>query len=105
MSSSGLYKKVKKNIFFFPFFTFLYLGKKGHGSGKKSIFSIGIGAEIWPLEMGRKSPVKYQTYKFFTLLNLGGKITDLVNQGTQVHFPAFQSVKRYIKLWPHLHMT
>ena len=24
--------------------------------GKKWLFSIGNGAEIWPLEMGRKSP-------------------------------------------------
>ena len=35
----------------------MVLGKKGVGE-KRWLFSLGNGAEIWPLEMGRKSPVK-----------------------------------------------
>ena len=47
-------KKIKKNLFYFSLF-----GKNAHGIGKKVAsfdFSIGNGAEIRPLEMGRKSP-------------------------------------------------
>ena len=43
--------KVKKKNFFY------LIGKNRHGIGeKRSLFSIGNGAEIRPLEKGRKSP-------------------------------------------------
>ena len=42
-------KKKNKKLFL--------IGKIRHGFGKKRwLFSIGNGAEIWPLKMGRKSP-------------------------------------------------
>ena len=45
---------VSKNFFFFLLFL---IGKIRHGIGKKGLlFSIGNGAKIRPLEMGRKSP-------------------------------------------------
>ena len=48
-------KKKKKKFFFFTFLT--VIGKIRHGIGKKRwLFSIGNGAEIQPLEMGRMSP-------------------------------------------------
>ena len=48
-------KKSKKIFFFFLLFL---IWKIRHGIGEKRwLFSIGKGAEIWPLEIGRKSPV------------------------------------------------
>ena len=53
-------KSKKKKIFFFFFFFFFFLlfliGKIRHGIGKKDDYLIGNGAEIRPLEMGRKGP-------------------------------------------------
>ena len=46
---------VSKNIKKIYFFTVLYLGKTDMVLGKRRLFSIGNGAEIRPLEMGRKS--------------------------------------------------
>ena len=47
-------KSKKKNIFFFTFLHWdMVLGKKV----ATFVFSIGNGAEIQPIEMGRKSPV------------------------------------------------
>ena len=48
-------RKEKKNIFFF--FTFLNWEKQTWYWEKRWLFSIGNGAETWPLEKGRKSPV------------------------------------------------
>ena len=43
----------KKKVFFFV----LFIGKNRHSIGEKRwIFLIGNGAEIQPLEKGRKSP-------------------------------------------------
>ena len=54
-------KKGKKKIFFF-FLLFLF-GKNRHGIGEKRwLFSFGNGAEIRPLEKGRKSPVTLEAY-------------------------------------------
>ena len=56
-------KKKKKILFFllkkkkFFFFYFSQLGKNHMVLGKKWLFSIGNGAEIQPLEKGRKCPV------------------------------------------------
>ena len=49
-------KKNQKNFFFF--FYFSLLGKTDMVLGKMWLFSIENGAEIRPLEMGRKSPVQ-----------------------------------------------
>ena len=54
LSSSGLYNKVKKKKYIF--FLLFFFWEKGHGTGGKGGNLIGNGAEIWPLEMGRKSP-------------------------------------------------
>ena len=60
LSSSDLLKNIKKKYFFF------FFGGGGGGGGggeltwyweKRWLFSIGNGAKIRPLEMGRKSPV------------------------------------------------
>ena len=49
--------KQKKTKNFFFFFTFFREGKRDMVlGGKWWLFSIGNGAEIQPLEMGRKSP-------------------------------------------------
>ena len=49
----------KKRIFFFFFFLLFLIGKNRHGIGKKGgYFRLGRGAEIRPLEKGRKSPAE-----------------------------------------------
>ena len=54
-------KRSKKKYLFF--FTFLNWEKQKNDMvlGKKVAISIGNGAEIQPLEKGRKSPVHYHT--------------------------------------------
>ena len=49
-------KKKKKKFFFFFFFTFLNWENQTWYWEQRWLFSIGNGAEIQPLEMGRKSP-------------------------------------------------
>ena len=54
MVSKEKVKSQKKNFFFF--LLFFILGKMDIVLEKRWLFSIGNGAEIQPLEMGRKSP-------------------------------------------------
>ena len=50
---------VLKKVFFFFFFLLFFNWENEHGIGEKRwLFSIGNGAEIGSLEMGRKFPGK-----------------------------------------------
>ena len=55
LKKKNVKKKCKKKKIFF-FFTFLNEENQTWYWGKRWLFSIGNGAEMRPLEMGRKSP-------------------------------------------------
>ena len=71
----------KKNIFFYYYFcTFLNCEKQICYWGKKWLFSIGNGAEIQPLEKGRKSPVGCKRQQRFQTTDI--TLYSNVNQGS-----------------------
>ena len=60
----------KKINIYYNFFTFLNWENQTWYLEKRWLFSIGNGAEIWPLEISRKSPEGAQ---FYTLVSTAGR--------------------------------